>query len=263
VRRAPPDRGQATVEALALWLVVALIVAALPAGLPRLVPLLTGALQGREAAGASRVPVAAALADRAVAGRAGRGGTPTLLAAERLLALELGADGARSYLADLLLVRHGARLGHAIDATSLVGGAEAPGDRLIAAPSGPPSLRIARLADEPPPDLDAASRRATVQAGGDGAVTALGVPRWTRLLGTLLGRVQAGQSVVGLLAPADEVGPVPGRRAGDAVLCEPVALRWTMAGTIHRRPLALALHLVVVRAGRVVADALVDGERCP
>ena len=79
----------------------------------------------------------------------------------------------------------------------------------------------------------------------------------------LLGRIQAGQAVVGLLAPADDVGPVPGRRAGDAVLCEPVDLRWTMGGQVHVRPLARALHLVVVRAGRVIDDRLVDGERCP
>ena len=81
-------------------------------------------------------------------------------------------------------------------------------------------------------------------------------------LGKLLGRVQTGQAVVGLLAPADDVGPLPGRRAGDGVLCEPVDLRWTMGGQVHD-PLARALHLVVVRAGRVIDDRLIDGERCP
>ena len=113
------------------------------------------------------------------------------------------------------------------------------------------------------PDLDAATRRAVVAAGEDAGVTALGlVPRRVPL-GKLLGRIQIGQAIVGLLAPADEVGPVPGRRAGDAVLCEPVDLRWTMGGQVHVRPVARALHLVVVRAGRVIDDRLVDGERCP
>jgi hypothetical protein len=36
-----------------------------------------------------------------------------------------------------------------------------------------------------------------------------------------------------------------------------------MGGEMHRTPLALALHLVVVRAGRALDDRLVDGERCP
>ena len=113
------------------------------------------------------------------------------------------------------------------------------------------------------PDLDAATRRAVVAAGKDAGVTALGLVPRAVPLAKLLGRIQTGQAVVGLLAPADDVGPAPGRRAGDAVLCEPVDLRWTMGGQVHVRPLARALHLVVVRAGRVIDDRLVDGERCP
>jgi hypothetical protein len=263
VRSARPERGQATVEAVALWLIVAAIFGALLLGLPRLGPLLAGALHGGEGRTAAREPAAAALAERALAGRGGRGGTPTLLAAERMLALELGAGGARAYLASRLEARHGARLGHVIDATALVGGAEAPGDRLFAYPSGRPSLTIAHLADEPLPQPDAATRRAVAAAGTDAAATALELVRATRPLATLFGRVQAGQAVIGLLAPRDDVGPEPGRRAGDAVLCEPVELRWTMGGEVHRTPLALALHLVVVRAGRVLDDRLIDGERCP
>jgi len=262
VRGARPDRGQATVEAVALCLIMAAIAAALLFGLPRLGPLVAGALQGGAAPAERHAPAAAALADRALAGRPGRGGTPTLLAAARLLALELGPAGARSYLTTRLLALHGARLGHALDVTPLVGGAAAPGDHLIASPSARPSLTIARMADEPVPDLDAAARRATMQAGADVAATALDVAGSTRLLGKLIGRIQVGQAVVGLLTPADDVGPVPGRRAGDATLCEPMTLRWTINGAVHR-PLALALHLVVVRAGRVVADTMTDGERCP
>ena len=126
---------------------------------------MAGALAGGSAPAGRREPAAAALADRALAGRPGRGGTPTLLAAERLLALELGADGARSYLAARLLALHGARFGHDIDVTPLLGGAETPGDHLIASPAAKPRLTIARLADEPVPDLDAAARRASVQVG--------------------------------------------------------------------------------------------------
>ena len=95
MRSAPRDRGQATVEAVALWLIMAAIAAALLLGAPA-----ARAARGRRAArrigagrGPSRPPPASA--ERALAGRPGRGGTPTLLAAERLLALELGPDGAR------------------------------------------------------------------------------------------------------------------------------------------------------------------------
>jgi hypothetical protein len=263
VRDARPDRGQATVEAVALWLIIAVVAGLLLLGLPRLDNLVAGALDGGSRRAAVRQPAAAALAERALAGRGGRGGTPTLLAAERLLALELGAAGARDYLAARLLERFGPRLQQALDVTSIVGGAQAPGDRLIATPADRPRITIARLADEPLPDLDAATRRAVIAAGADASVTTLGLLRPTAPLGRLLGRVQAGQAVVGLLAPADDVGPAPGRRAGDAVLCEPVDLRWTMGGVVHDRPLARALHLVTVRAGRVIDDRLVDGERCP
>ena len=261
--RVRSERGQATVEAVALWLIMAVLVGGLVIGLPLLGPVVAGALHGGRTPERPREPAAAALAERALTGRSGRGGTPTLLAAERLLALELGPDGAHAYLATRLLALHGARLGHAIDVTPLLGGAQAPGDHLLAYPSAKPRLTIVRLADEPLPDLDAAARRATVQAGGDIAVTALGVPRSTQLLGKVIGRIQVGQAVIGLLAPADDVGPGPGRRAGDAVLCEPVALRWTMGGQLHPRPLALALHLVAVRGGRAIDDRLVDGKRCP
>jgi hypothetical protein len=262
VRGARAERGQATVEAVALWLIIAVVGGLLLLDLPRLGNLVAGMLDGGDRA-AARKPAAAALAERALAGRGGRGGTPTLLAAERLLALDLGAAGAHDYLAARLLARYGSRLGHALDATSLVGGAQAPGDRLIATPAARPRVVIARLADEPLPDPDAATRRALIAAGGDASVAALDVQRRTAPLGRLLGRVQTGQAVIGLLAPADEVGPAPGRRGGDAVLCEPVDLRWTMGGVVHARPLARALHVVVVRAGRVIDERLLDGERCP
>jgi len=68
--------------------------------------------------------------------------------------------------------------------------------------------------------------------------------------------------VVSLVTAPDDVGPGPGERAGDAVLCEPVQLRWTMGGAVHA-PLATALHLVVVRGGRVLADRFAEGDRCP
>ena len=199
-------------------------------------PLVARVLGGQPAPPAERQPAAAGLAEQALAGRSGRGGTPTLLAAERLLALELGAQGAHDFLAARLLAVHGARLGRAIDATATVGGAQAPGDLLIATAAGRPSVTIARLSDEPVPDLDAATRRAVVAAGKDAGVTALGLVPRALPLGKLLGRIQTGQAIVGLLAPADDVGPVPGRRAGDAVLCEPVDLRWTMGGQVHVRP---------------------------
>ncbi len=262
MRGARAEGGQATVELVALWLIIAVLVGLVLLGLPRLGALVAGTLDGSPRPAAVREPAAAALAERAVAGRSGRGGTPTLLAAERMLALELGADGARAYLATRLLSRYGSRLGRAIDTTAIVGGAQAPGDRLIATPSRRPRMTIARLADEPLPDLDAVTRRAVVAASQDAAVTALERAPRTASLGRLLVRIQAGQAAMGLVVPPDEIGPAPGRRAGDAVLCEPVELRWTMGGEVHR-PLAVALHLVAVRAGRVLDDRLVAGETCP
>ena len=263
MRSVRPEAGRATVEVVALWLIVAVVGGLLLLGLPRLGSLVASTLDGRSEPAAAREPAAAALAERALAGRSGRGGTPTLLVAERLLALELGVRGAHDYLATRLLVQHGARVGRAIDVTAIVGGAQAPGDRLIATPSSRPGVTIARLADEPLPDLDAATRRAVIAAGNDGAVTTLARATRTAPLARLLGRLQTGHDVVDLLAPADDVGPPPGRRAGDAVLCEPVELRWTMGGTVHEPPLARALHLVMVRGGHVIDDRLLDRERCP
>ena len=219
-----------------LWLIILLVAAVLLLTLPRLGPLVARVLGGQPAPPVERQPAAAGLAEQALAGRSGRGGTPTLLAAERLLALELGTQGAHDYLAARLLAVHAARLGRAIDATATVGGAQAPGDLLIATAAGRPTVTIARLGDEPVPDLDAATRRAVVAAGKDAGVTALGLVPRALPLGKLLGRIQTGQAIVGLLAPADEVGPVPGRRSGDAVLCEPVDLRWTMGGQTHVGP---------------------------
>ena len=92
-------------------------------------------------------------------------------------------------------------------------------------------------------------------------MTALETLERTRPLGKLLGRAQVGRDVVTLMQPPDEVGPAPGERAGDAVLCEPVELRWTMGGVRHD-PLAVAVHLVVVRGGRVLADRLAAADRC-
>jgi hypothetical protein len=101
-----------------------------------------------------------------------------------------------------------------------------------------------------------------VRAAAPGyAVTALDAAERTRPLAKLFGRAQAGRDLLVLVHPSDDVGPEPGERAGDAVLCEPVELRWTMGGVRHA-PLATAVHVVVVRAGRVLADRLAAGDGC-
>lgn len=262
MRAAATERGQAAVEALALWLLLAALIALLLAGLPRVAPYLAAVLAGDRSGPAAPEPSAAALADRVLAGRAGAGGVPSLLAAQRLLALDLGEAGAHRYLQERLLQRHGARLGRQLDATFLVGGMAPASDHLIAHPTARPTLRVAELADEPPPSLDDASRRMAEQSATDGALWALEQVRAARLLSKMLAGAQVGKAVVGFLVPSGEIGPRPGERAGDGVLCEPVELRWTMGGDADRRPLALALHVVVVRASRVIDDRLLDGERC-
>ncbi|MDX6378292.1 MAG: hypothetical protein QOE98_2595, partial [Gaiellaceae bacterium] len=73
MRDARPDRGQATVEAVALWLIIAVVAGLLLLGLPRLDNLVAGALDGGSRRAAVRQPAAAALAERALAGRGGRG----------------------------------------------------------------------------------------------------------------------------------------------------------------------------------------------
>ena len=253
MRTAPAERGQATIEALGLWAALALLVAALVLGLPRVAPVLVAALRADD--DTPRPPAAAALLERVLAGRAGRGGTPTLLAAERLLAAELGPERARSYLRARLLERHGARFGGTIDVTDHVAAIAVPGDRLLAYPTRPPSLVIAEPDDEPRPGPDPGA------AAPGYAVTALDAAERTRPLAKLFGRAQVGRDLLVLLHPSDDVGPEPGERAGDAVLCEPVELRWTMGGVRHA-PLATAVHVVVVRAGRVLADRLAAGDGC-
>jgi hypothetical protein len=259
VSAARADRGQATVEALGLWAAVALVALALVTGLPRIAPAVIAALQAGD--GAAQAPAAAALVDRALAGRSGRGGTPTLLAAERLLAAELGPEPARSYLRERLLEREGGRFGRAIDVTGRVPAIPVSGDRLVAYPTRPPLLAIAEPADEPWPGPDAGAAAAARGAAPGYAVTALELAERTRPLAKVLGRSQIGRDLLVLVRPPDDVGPAPGERAGDAVLCEPVELRWTMGGVRHA-PLTAAAHIVVVRAGRVVADRLVDADRC-
>jgi hypothetical protein len=178
-----------------------------------------------------------------------------------MLAVDLGEDGAGRYLLQRLLARQGGRFGHAVDVTravAVIGG----GDRLIAYPTRPPSLTIASPADEPAPGLDAGAADVARGAAPGAALTALELVERTRPLAKLLGRAQAGSDVISLVTAPDDVGPEPGERAGDAVLCEPVELRWTMGGTMHA-PLSSALHLVVVRGGRVLADRVTAGDRCP
>jgi len=259
VTAARADRGQATVEALGLWAALALLAVALVLGLPRIAPVLTAALHAN--GGERRAPAEAALVERALTGRAGRGGTPTLLAAERLLAVELGPARARSYLRERLLEREGTRFGRAIDVTGRVAAIPVPGDRLVAYPTHAPSLAIAEPGDEPRPDPDPGAAAVARTAAPGYAVTALETVERARPLAKVLGRAQIGRDLLVLVRPPDDVGPGPGERAGDAVLCEPVEVRWTMGGVRHA-PLATAVHLVVVRAGRVLADRLVAADRC-
>ena len=259
MRAAPAERGQATVEALGLWAALALVVAAVVLGLPRVAPALVAALHADD--GTTRPPVAAALLERALTGRAGRGGTPTLLAAERLLAAELGPERARSYLRTRLLERQSARFGAGIDVTDHVAAIAVSGDRLVAYPTRPPSLVIAEPDDEPRPDPDRGAAAVARGAAPGYAVTALEAVERTRPLAKVLGRAQVGRDLLVLIHPSDEVGPAPGERAGDAVLCEPVELRWTMGGVLHD-PLATAVHVVVVRAGRVLVDRVAAGDGC-
>jgi hypothetical protein len=253
------DRGQATVEALGLWAALALLVVALALGLPQVAPVLIAALHAGD--GDAQAPASAALVEGALAGRTGRGGTLTLLTAERLLAVELGPERARAYLRERLLEREGARFGRAIEVTGRVAAIPVPGDRLVAYPTHPPALAIAEPGDEPRPEPDRGARAVARGAAPGYAVTALEAVERTRPLAKVLGRAQIGRDLLVLVRPPDDVGPAPGERAGDAVLCEPVELRWTMGGVRHA-PLATAVHVVVVRAGRVLADRLIDAERC-
>ena len=263
MRSARAERGQATVEVVALWLIMAVIAGLLVLGLPALGPFVARALDrdpsprrraSRPPPGwpSRRSPAAPAAAARPPCSwPSGCWRSSSAPAVPRTTSRSACWPGTAS------------RLGRAIDATSIVGGAQAPGDQLIATAAGRPVVTIARLADEPVPDLDAATRRAVIAAGKDAAISGLELVPRAAPLGKLLGRVQAGQAIVGLLAPPATSARSPGRRAGDAVLCAPVDLRWTMNGHVHVRPLARALHLVVVRAGRVIDERLVDGERCP
>ena len=178
-----------------------------------------------------------------------------------MLAAELGPERAHSYLRERLLERQGIRFGRAVDVTGRVAAIPVAGDRLVAYPTRPPSLAIAEPDDEPLPHPEPGAAAAARGAAPGYALTALEAAERTRPLAKLLGRAQAGRDLLVLVHAPDDVGPAPGERAGDAVLCEPVELRWTMGGARHA-PLETAVHVVVVRAGRVLVDRLVAGDGC-
>ncbi len=248
------SRGQASVEAIGLWLAVALLCAALVVGIVRVAPLVARALDGDRD---PERPAAHAVLERAV-----DTGRPTLLAARRLLVREVGAAAADRYLSTRILARYGSRLGRTRDASAVVGVAPSPTVRLLAVPSGPPTVVIATPSDEPLPETDRDLGPIASEAGRQALEESLDANRATRPLARILRGADLGLAVIGLLAPGDEVGPPPGLRAGDGVLCEPIELRWLRAGELDTQPLALAVHVVVVRNGRVLADQLLAGERC-
>ena len=260
------DRGQATVEVVGLWLIIRLVAAVLLLALPRARPLLVARAARRSARAARRVSrPPPAWPSRRWPGAAGRGGTPTLLAAERLLALELGrsgrarlparaAAGAPGHPVRPRRRRHRSRRRRPV-----------PGDLLVAYPTRPPSLAIAEPDDEP--RARTSSRGAAAASRGQRPGTrsppssAAGGPGRSR---KLLGRAQTGQrDLLVLVARARRRRPGArrARRRRRAVRARRPALD-DGRQPAHAARSAPRVHVVVVRAGRVLVDRLVAGDGC-
>ncbi len=249
-------RGQASVEGLALWAVVAAGAAAAAAAIAS--SSLPAAIVD-----AVRSAIVGAPSDRGteVLDGALKPGGPSLLLVRTRLRLRLGEVAATELLRAAVeqVVNGSERQQGSLDVTALVGGKN-PHIRLIATATGP--LRLVGIAsDEALPDPIGISLSPTTVVGGviAASVHASGHGRVVEVVGASLreGTAIAGHAwtAVGIVSDmiVTAAGLPPGARAGDATLCRPVDIRWVAYGRPYRRPTAEGHELVIVRNGVVVA----------
>ncbi|MBM3681743.1 MAG: hypothetical protein FJW81_10595 [Actinobacteria bacterium] len=247
-RAAESRRGQATVEHLVLVAVVATAIALVALVRTGLAERLAGALAGEPAATA---PAPADLA-AAVAGSAG---APTPLGARAWLAETVGPAAAERALERAverhLAERHPAWLRDA-----------ALGELSIAASAAQHAARIrVRIVDHGEERRFAA--RVTTPAerlrAGVLAILLDGATTLAHRISRPLGLAASGLRLVAVPKAPDPLPP--GTRAGDVIACRPVLVTRHMPLRGQATATAHGWRIVILRAGRVVADALSADDR--
>ena len=280
VARRAAARGQATVEAVALWTVVALLVLAVGAGVAHdvaeAVTRATAALLDDERATTAR-EAAEDAARRAVDGEPG---AMTLLGARRRLAESLGDAGAASSLAGLVEARIGRERPRWDDEWdvpigTIVGRGWARAWWERRRPRGPATVHLVTPADEDArrPEGRSGDLRSWLRDQIAGAVVhriderlaaaaAARDPALGRLVG-LVGPAAVALEVVRIhRAEADERWPGPGEQAGDAIVCRPILVgrHWADEPVRSERP---GVRIVVLHEGRIAIDAVsTRADRC-
>ncbi len=230
--------GQATLELLVLLVVAVGLLAIVAVALPRIAPVVAAALNGDAPA-----PIAAS-ADDAIAGRGF-----SVTAARALLGDAAVVDAARRRTAPAL-----ARGLRVVPPRGLSRG----GSVRAVSTADVPSVRLVTADDEEHYRRHGTTGGERVSAAGasiawDGAEIL--ARRLARPLGVAVGAIHALVDDRGLPDPLP-----PGTRADDVVVCQPVRL---VAANPLANPATRAWHVVILRGGRIVVDALsADGKAC-
>lgn len=238
MRRPAERRGQATIELLALLAITAGLVVIAAIALPRIAPLVAAAL-----AGDAPSPLVAS-ADDALRGRG-----LSIAATRALLGDAAVEEAARRRTAPAL--RRPLRM------------TPPPGLGRSGALRAVPTRARARIRIVTAADEERYRRRGTT--GPERATAAGASIAWdgAEILARRLAR-PLGVAVGAIHVAVDDDGPLdplpPGTRADDVVVCQPVRLE---AANPAVHPTTTAWHIVIVRAGRVVTDALsADARPC-
>ncbi len=267
-------------EALALWLLLAVLLVAVAGAVVRLE---LASVVGDAVGGAlvpSRAPATPATASDAYARRAIAGGAhaPSVLAARAVLAAELGA-GADRRLEAIVLEHVGRRhawwMGERHELLARTAGRDPTTAAAVehmewrlAAGAGPAHVRVVTPGDE--------AGRGAGRGGFRSVLRALLAEAEARAVGAAAGKALEGRPETARLAPrgglaGTAVGaiaaltldhapgwPGAGERAGDVLVCRPVALarRWDDGPTA---PDGRGVALLVLRDGAAIADVLSAG----
>jgi hypothetical protein len=259
-------RGQALAEAVLLWAVIGLTLVGAGAAIARsdLPTVLAGAIARPDGA-----PPAPTARTRMALERSLRTGRPSPLAVGALLVADVGAARARAILTAALAAEAVAdpTARGVLDVTDQLDRTAGQGLRLGARAIGPfvlvglttPAMEAARAGRGALPDALAADAAGdALDAGGQGGDTAAALlgERLPRLAGGAVRAIGVAGTVLGvatLLGGGRVTGPAPGDRAGDAVLCRPVDIRWYARGVPRPSATARGREYVVLRGGRVIA----------
>jgi hypothetical protein len=255
---AEPERGQASAEAVLLWLAIAAVLTVLAAALG------SAGLAGIVAGAFVSAPPAAlgTRAERAL-DQSLAGGGPTMLAVAALAEADVGPRVGAEALSRRLLAYLAARhpLDGELDVTRLA--TPGPGLSLRAIPAGPTVVVGIATTDDEPTDsgVDLRALGGDAPDGGSAAVTAVGAR-----IGHVLSHVASAFDVANAVLArvhASPPGAGPGERAGDVVFCRRYRAYWFRG---PRRAYVEAMgdiwRIAVLRNGAVMADRVVTRRVC-